>query len=249
MKVTRILAALALVVGFAGSAHAAGCARLSWGTCDPDVPNANYVVGTNTYQLVYSIFGSGDPNVGTDSQLRIRHYRPGSTSSTVPDSWRFDDSGCQTGSQLVLSNNALSKACPAYKGTNPLVITQYATDVDSSAFLRLAITYDNFSPSAAVRYTAWLITFDHSFSNIGPSPADLSSCGGVEQCENIYFDFANVLALTGFQLPLAPCDPAPIADPAHGPVIATWNGGCEAPVATQNTTWGKLKGIDRKSVV
>jgi hypothetical protein len=243
MKVTRILAALALVVGFAGTAHAQhGCARLSWGTCDPQVQDRSFTTA-GPYLMVYSIFGSPDGNVGTDSQVRIRHLNePGGSQAGTPDSWRFDDTGCQTGSQLTLtSNKALSKACPLYSGTNPLTITQFAMDVDGSMFMRLAITYDNFNPVATTRYTAWQITFDHTFSVAGPSAPDGSNCGGAELCENFSFDFAGVLGLDGIQHNIPDCDVAPAGTPAN--TEATWNGGCQGPVATAPVTWGKLKGM------
>jgi len=241
MKVTRILAALALVAGFAGTASAQhGCARLSWGSCDPQVQDKAFTTAT-TYQLVYSIFGSADPNVGTDSQIRIRHLNePGGTQAPTPDAWRFDDSGCQTGSQLVISTNGFSKACPAYKGTNPLTITQYAPDVDGSCFFRLAITYDNFTPVATTRYTVWLLTFDHTFSVAGPSDPGVT-CGGAELCENLSFDFAGVLAVSGTQFNIPNCDANPAGTPSG--TEATWNGGCQAGVATVPATWGKLKGL------
>src|SRR5262245_21040195 len=74
MKVTRILAALTLVVGFAGVAHAQGCARLTWGpgSCDPWVENKAFA-GPGQYTLVLSMFGVSAPNVGTDNQVRVRH--------------------------------------------------------------------------------------------------------------------------------------------------------------------------------
>jgi len=238
MKVTRILAAVALVAGFAGAAHAQnGCARLSWGTanCATWVENQNYGAA-GPYALTLAMQNVSAPNVGTDSQIRIRHLNePGGTQAPVPDSWRFDDSGCQTGSQLTLNNNG-SKTCPSMKGANSLAITQYATDVDGSAFLRLAITYDTFTPSAATKYTVWNVIFDHTFSNIGPTPADNSTCGGADLCENLSLDFAEVLAQTGQGLFLPGCD----SDPLKPGTLATWNGGCEPPVAAVPTTWGKL---------
>jgi hypothetical protein len=241
MKVTRILAALALVVGFAGTAHAQhGCARLSWGTCDPQVQDKAFTTAT-PYLMVYSIFQSPDGNVGTDSQIRIRNLGPGGVQMVTPDAWRFDDVGCQTGSQLTLtSNKALSKACPLYSGLNPLTITQFAQDVDGSMFCRLAITYDNFIPNPALRYTAWQILFDHTFSVAGPS-TPLQTCGGAELCENFSFDFAGVLGLTGIQYNIPNCDLAPAGTPAN--TEATWNGGCQGPVATLPATWGKVKGM------
>src|SRR6185369_1940089 len=169
--------------GFAGVANAQGhgCARLSWGTCDPQIADKSWTgAAGNPYLVIYSIFGSGDGNVGTDSQLRIRHLGPGGVQQTTPDAWRYDDSGCQTGSGVVIDNNAFSKDCPAYKGTKPLVITQFAQDVDGSSFFRLAITYDNFFPAAATRYTAWRLNFDQStYSVAGPSDPGVT-CGGAE---------------------------------------------------------------------
>jgi len=240
MKVTRILAALTLVAGFAGVAHAQnGCARLSWGAanCATWTENQAYT-GPAVYTLSYSMFGVSASNVGHDSQLRIRHLSGPPPSSAVPDSWRFDDSGCQTASQLAL-NETGSKTCPAMKGANSLAITQYAIDVDGSAFLRLAVTYDTFSPVAATRYVAWNVLFDHTFSSVGPTPPDNSTCGGAELCENFSLDFAQILASTGTAIPLPGCD----TDPSLPGVLATWNGGCAQPVATTPATWGKLKGM------
>src|SRR5262245_38802364 len=84
MKVTRIFAALALVVGVAGVAHAQ-CARLSWGTCDPWVENMNFTAPIS-YLLVESAQNVALPNVAHDSHLHI-----GAFSGAVPDCWRFDD--------------------------------------------------------------------------------------------------------------------------------------------------------------
>src|SRR5262245_45973924 len=119
MKVTRILAAFALTATLASMAHAEGCARISWASCDPW--NKNIPFSPSPLVLVYSATGLSSANVGTDSNL---HIYP-----AVPDAWRFDDAGCQTGSQLLLGTNAFNKACPALKGANSLTITQYAPDL------------------------------------------------------------------------------------------------------------------------
>src|SRR5215470_14948942 len=215
MKVTRILAALALVVGFAGAAHAAGCSRLSWGTCDPWVENQNFA-GTISYNLVWSITANPDQNAGTDGIIHIAHdFGP------VPDSWRFDDAGCQTASQLGLAHAALSKACPVFQGANSLQITQYQP-TPTGADLRLSNTYDLFTPSAASRYTVWIVTFNHAISSTGPTPPDNSTCGGVELCENLNLTYAQYLKPDN-TLPFMPsCD----ADPAFP--AGTWPGGATA---------------------
>jgi len=221
-------------------ARAAGCARLSWGTCDPWVENKNFG-NPGAYLLVYSIYGSPDGNVGTDSQVRIRHLSSGANVA-VPDAWRFDDSGCQAG-QVSLSNTGLS-GCPSYLGPNPLSITQYAIDSDGSASLRLAITYDNFNPSPSTRYTVWRISFQHTSSSAGPTPSDRSSCGGADQCANFALDFAEVLSLSGATINLSACD-SDAGTGAPAGTLATWNGGCPTSGPPEAATWGKVKGAYR----
>jgi hypothetical protein len=238
MKVTRIFAALLMVAGFAGAAHAQGCARLSWGTCDPWVENQNFGAAV-PYVLVESALGVGEQNVGTDSNIHI-----GAFSGPVPDAWRFDDTGCQTGSQLGLATKALSKACPVMLGPSSLAITNYfVPSGGGEADLRLSVTYDTFTPSAATRYTLWLVTFDHTFSSVGPTPPDLSSCGGAELCENLNLSFCMYLNLQNQLINLGSCDTDASYPPgAFVSGFATWNGGCH-PVATQAKTWGALKGL------
>jgi len=221
-------------------ARASGCARLSWGTCDPWVENKTFG-GPGTFLLVYSIFGSPDGNVGTDSQVRIRHLSGGSN-APVPDAWRFDDSGCQAG-QVTFNNTGFS-GCPTYRGTNPLSITQYAIESDGSATIRLAITYDNFTPSSSTRYTVWRINFQHSYSSTGATPSDHSTCGGAEQCANFSLDFAEVLALSGQTIYLSGCD-ADASTGAPAGTLATWNGGCPPSAPPEAATWGKVKGTYR----
>lgn len=236
MKVTRILAALALVTCFAGSANAApGCIRLSWASCDPwdqDQPFA----GPATYNLVVSAFDVTSPNVGTDMNI---HVRAGG-SGAVPDSWRFDDAGCQTSGQLQPSTAAFSKSCAALKGANSLTITNYAIGGTGEADLRLAITYDTFTPvGPGLRYTLWQLPLNHAFSAAGPSDPD--HCGGAEQCVFLTFTSAILLAATGQPENFAGCDvPIPGTQPA-----ATWNAGGTCPVAAQPATWGKVKGLYR----
>ena len=239
MKVTRILAAVLMTAGFAGAAHAQGCIRLSWGSCDPWNKDKTYT-GPAAYVLVQSIAGVDAPNVATDSNIRITAETP---TGAVPDAWRFDDTGCQTGSQLGLSSNGFSKVCLPFKGTNPLAITAYSTGGFGEGNLRLAIAYDTFDPAPATRYTTWIITFDHSFSTTGPSDPGLT-CGGAEIKENFQHlrednsYFAGYLTLDNQFVTLTPCD----QDPFN--IAATWNGGF-LPVAAKETTWGKVKGLYR----
>jgi hypothetical protein len=244
MKVTRILAALALLSCIAGAAQAQnGCARLSWVSCATWVENQNYA-GPNSYKLNLSYFGVGAPNVGVENQIRIRHLeKVGNTiSSAVPDAWHFEDTppGCQNvlGAGASQDNLATGTGCAAFRGPSPLLAPNFQIDLDGSAIISLNETYNNFSPVATTRYSVLNVAFDHSFSVTGPTTP--GGCGGVELCENFSIDFAMLDALSGFQLPLTNCDQDPTR--ADG-TVATWNGGCEQPVAATPTTWGKLKGM------
>jgi len=239
MKVTRILAAVALVAGFAGAAQAQqGCARLSWNSCDPWNENANFGL-PGVYLLIESAFGVTDPNVAHDSNLRIGQF-----SSDVPDAWRFDDAGCQTSLQATYDNKSFSKACPTLLGPAPLPLTNANYDPGTKTLtIRLSVAYDTFTPSPSLRYTLWRLTFDHTFSNAGPTPPDRSTCGGAELCQNLALDYAFYLNTANIHKDLVGCDtdsryPAGVF--ASG--FATWNGGC-LPVAAQPSTWGRVKGL------
>lgn len=234
MKVTRILVTLlALVAGFAGTAAAQPCSRLSWNSCDPWVPD-QVLVAPGIYKLVFSMTGVGDPNVGTDALLNIQ---PG----PIPDAWRFDENatGCNTAwdGQSNSTNSAFSKACPVMKGLSPSASSSYFVD-GSGVIMHLGLVYDTFSPVAGTRYTIWQLNFDHSFSKVGPT--DASACGGLETGLNFYLNNAAVLRVSGGALITAVCDNIP----GNPGAAATANGGAP-PVATQAATWGKLKGLYR----
>jgi hypothetical protein len=186
---------------------------------------------------------SGIPNFGTDSNLHL--------SPAVADAWGYqsDGSGCQdaVASNTLTTDNAAvsggkSGTCQAMKGNNSLTIVNYALDGAGEANLRLAITYDAFTPVAGPQ-TLWRIFFNHQlYSSVGPS--DPAHCGGVERCVN--FSLAppggkvDLLLTTGSSQPVGPCD----VIPGNPGAQATWNGGCP-PVATEPATWGKVKGLYR----
>lgn len=230
MKMARILVALALLVVVAGAAQAQqaypGCWRLSWNSCTPQVPDQAFTTAS-IYKLVLSATLVDQPNVGHDSNIII--------GPNVPDAWRFDDLGCQTGSQLVLSATAFAKTCPAMKGLNPLAITFYGYDaVSKNAALRLAITYDAIAtPVAATRYTLWQISFDHTYSVLGASTPG-ETCGGAGQGLNLDVDFCQMLQSNGVANFIGMCS---------GDARCTWAGG--PPVPTVPATWGKVKGLYR----
>jgi hypothetical protein len=252
MKAARPLCSLALLVGFSGIAHAQnGCARLSWDTCDPWVQD-KFGFGGGIYRVVESLYGLSGTTVGTETQIRISFGDP---ANGAPDAWRFDNAGCQTLSRLSATNSSTDPACPAM-GSNPVSSIQCWYDSDNNDYfmrnallLRLTTTFDEFAPSAATRYTAWQIAFDHSHSKFGPTSSDKSYCGNLEQGANFLIDYARTITSTGQQVDLASCDVNQFFYCGY----ITWDGGAywtEAggncgPVRTLPATWGKLKGMYR----
>lgn len=242
MKRVLVLLAVSVaclaVAGTVAAQDTQGTYRISWDNCDPQVVNKDWA-GVAIYKIVLSgdNFTPGDAidnNVGTDFNIDFRPVTP-----PLPDAWRFDDVGCQTGSQLILSSNALSKACAAFKGLNPLAITFYGADVANPAFaqLRLAITYDMFSPTAGLRYTFWQISFDHSYSTVNPTTPGVD-CGEVDQPLCIAPTFAILLTQRGIsaQMQLKAGDSGFVTWQSP----ATCNGIPSVPA-----TWGKVKGLYR----
>jgi len=256
MKFLRVLLSLAFLVALARPSSAQTvCSRLSWGTCDPWVETQNFN-GPTAYLLVWSITGTGEANVGTDGNIHIGEFGSG----PVPDSWRFDDAGCQTRSQLGLSTSGLTKACPSFKGANDYATASVSLTPQGQLELRLTETYDSFTPNAANRYTAWVITFDHSFSSAGPTPPDQATCGGAELCEGLNLTFADYLTPDNrlvlmpscdsdwyFPQPYWPQSPALLSgtSPAAGTSsgFALWNS-CYYD-KSQPSTWGRVKGLYR----
>src|SRR2546426_4960553 len=130
VRVARVPIALVLLFGLHGAAHAqAGCYRLSWGTCDPWA-RLSCFQGPGKYRLVLSGSGITSPNIGTDFNLHITFP----CSQSIPDAWRFDDPGCQTGSRLSLSSDALDSSCPVLRGPVLQEITNYSLNSDGYGF-------------------------------------------------------------------------------------------------------------------
>jgi hypothetical protein len=229
MKMARILVVLALLVVVAGTAQAQqaapGCYRLSWNTIGTQVADQPWA-GPAIYKLVLSATAVDQPNVGHDSNIII--------GPNVQDAWRFDDLGCQTGSQLVLASTAFSKTYPAMRGLNPLAITFYGYDMAThNTALRLAITYDEFAPVAATFYTLWQISFDHSYSVAGPTTPTVN-CGGAELGLNLDVEYCQMLQSSGTANFIGMCP---------NDARCTWAGGPAVP--TVPATWGKVKGLYR----
>ena len=232
-RILTTVAALAALSFLAGPTFAqTGNVRLSWGTCDPVVQNLDFTGPGQIATMVLSALGTGSPHKGYRFKVLV--------SSGLPDAWRFDADGCNVG-QLSLNTAGLSKACPAFQGTNPLPIFNYGYEVDGAG----TATYDVLNaynevlaPNAGTRYTVFQGLFNHAFSNTGPRDPALE-CGNAEQ------PICFALVHTEFLNPDLTIIPFGVEND-----FLTWQDagnstGC--PGATQNeaTTWGRVKGLYR----
>jgi hypothetical protein len=212
-----------------------GLLRLSWDGCDPIVENKDYL-GDGRSQiatLVLSVSGCDLENNGHRSVLVI--------GPDVPDAWRFDDTGCQTG-QLEIRHSGVSKACPGFQGARPLGLYLFNyVPGPRNVELDIANTYDAFTPLSGQRYTLWQARFDHRFSTSGSggsggacsfasSPLCFRVPGEARRPELLLVDSS----ITYFSWEK---DWVTWQDPVnaiHCPLIQA-----------QDSTWGKVKGLYR----
>jgi hypothetical protein len=177
-------------------------------------------------------------NTGTDITVSCKRGLP--PYGPVPDCWRFEDTGCQTSSRIEFRAAAFSKAlCPLLQGEAPLSLTRYGYDPgDGHVSIRLANTYNAFTPSPTALYTVWQVRFDHSFTDM-VDPVEPDSCAGGQE----------VLVLEvlrgGGMAPhlLTPADST--IDFVEGVVgdwllCVNWN-----PAPTLPTSWGRVKATYR----
>jgi len=213
--------------------------RLSWDVCDgPGQVVEKVWAGPGVYTLVLSgrDFTPGDDldnNVGHDFSI---DFRP--IGGPLPDAWRFDDIGCQTGGRLAPSTAAFSKTCPAMEGKNAIPIAIFgAATPPTYAQLRLTSTYDKFTPVPATRYTFWVIGFNHTYSVLDPTTPGLT-CGEVDRQLCIGLNFAILATWRGVA--------AYLMTTVGDDEFVTWNGptsSCAMP--TLPATWGSVKSLYR----
>jgi hypothetical protein len=251
MKVTRFLLSAALLLGFAGISHAqvtpvpeaGGTMQLSWDNCAPLVQNKNMLAGANV--LFASVTNHSLPHQAYQVWLLI-----GDSNRQLPDAWRFDAAGCNGGffSFAAQPPVALSKTCPGFvpAATQQFTIPVYqmappglgyATTL-GNAFLAVSYPTGSNNINPAVRYHLAGFTFDHTFSTPGPTPADLSTCGGFERgmCLVAIPDKCTWLNMQGEEFEFNGISSA----------FVTYNGGtagglCPGVIPAEQKTWGSIK--------
>jgi hypothetical protein len=232
-RLLTLFAVAALVAVAVSPANAGnGVLRLSWDDCDPLVLNKNWS-GPNLYKLVLSVTAADVENQGHRSQVLV--------GPNVPEAWRFDAAGCNTG-QLTVSHNALSKECLAFQGNQPLGLSQYSYDgVTGRATLDIANAYDPFLPLAPDRYTVWQATFDHAFSAPGDEdPVLFCRFAAQPLCFVLLTPITEVLLVDGTKQAFDGADSEWVSWEDPGNEL-----GCPLPTQNNTTTWGKVKGLYR----
>jgi hypothetical protein len=112
--------------------------------------------------------------------------------------------------------------------------------------VRLSVAYDTFTPVVTQTYTLWNVTFDHSFSSVGPTPPGNATCGGAEVPVCISIPSPGDVTQESFILTAANThEDFTFQNPTDQ--FLTWNSaaGCPGTVPTQPSTWGHLKGLYR----
>jgi hypothetical protein len=255
MKVTRFLLSAVLLVGFAGVSfaqvtpipEAGGNLQIQWDTCVlPVVQNKNSTAGPNT--IYATVSGHSLPHQAYAIWLLV-----GDSNRQLPDAWRFDSQGCAGGLYSFVQQPpaALSKLCPGFvPAATPQVTIPayqfapaglgYATTLGNPS---LSVAYSNGglgSPNInpALRYHLAGFTFDHTFSTPGPTPGDLSTCGGFERgmCIVAIPNKCSWVDLAGIEWEF---NGVPAA-------FLTYNGGtagglCPGVIPAEQKSWGSIK--------
>jgi hypothetical protein len=221
-------------LAFAGVSEAAiGTIDLSWDGCTGPVDK------TTTTPGVYSLFIT---EVGQDQAARAYDVRLvyGNATQEVPDAWRFDAEGCETGAAIQL--DFASKVCPSF-----------AQETDSSATIRVVGFVPPSDPYAttlmrilfahayapgnpvepATRHLLERIQFDMNDAVVGAGTA--TTCGGFEQAICFALTYATFLDLDRNEVPFNRAR-TPLTVSFDGP-IAT----CPGVVPVRAETWGSIK--------
>jgi hypothetical protein len=231
-------------LGAAGTSHAQ-TADISWDACFPIVTNKTIGAAAGPVTFFASAIGQSVPH-----QAYQVWWLVGDANRTLPDAWRFDSGGCNGGffSYAAQPPVAMSKACPGFvpAATQQFTIPVfqlappplgYATTT-GNGFLAVSYPAGVLAPNPATRYHLAGFTHDFTFASVGPTPPDLSTCGGVEtpMCINLIRNRVSWLDMAGTEFLFAI---------GNGTLTVNSIAGCPA-VPAQPTTWGTIKGQYRR---
>jgi hypothetical protein len=240
-----MLLAMLLLTVTASRSVAENGVSLSWDNCAG--PFNKSITGGATADVYISVLGQSQVSQAYEV---VTFLSPATVA--FPDAWRFDPTGCEGSTRIALNHlapAAVAGSCPSFQGAFQSVqIKDYEFDtVSNKVRIVLADAYPNMDPATGVnhgnpgavnpaqRYFLADYHFDFTSANAGPSPVDLSTCGGVEAPMCFMLTMATWVDLNGEEIPwawnsgyLTANDPQ---DRSHCPSVV--------PVVAK--TWGSLK--------
>jgi hypothetical protein len=247
--------AVVAALAFAGSSYAApGLVQMSWTGCNttPTTDIAFTAGQAATLNLFVFLTNQSDPT----QSYQVKILYGASATKTVPDAWRFDAVGCQTSAFVTLNHQppaAVSKTCLSFQDAGGPHSSLQIKDV---SFVAASLGYPTTLmdaqvanaypvgnvPSAATKYFLMDAEFNQSFSNVGPTPGDNSTCGNAEipMCFNLASATYIINDGSGDELPFT----------FHGGATGDWATAHEASqgaapscqaTPVQTRTWGQIK--------
>jgi hypothetical protein len=238
MKWSQVGAAVLLLGATATSARAVDSVSINWDSCTG--PINKVLTGGGVADAYASLIGQSETSQGYECIVIGRPIAGG----VMPDAWRFDPTGCE-GSSLFTLNHlapaAVAKTCPSLQGTQiSLQIKDYSFDPTTGAVrIVIANAYPNGgagNPAATdptQRYFMADFHFDLTYATTGPTPPDLSTCGGLEVPVRFSIVDAIWLDLSGVERAMLFSNGSITANDPHA-----------VPVTT--TSWGAIKSQYRK---
>jgi hypothetical protein len=246
MMRNRWLLALLLLAVTASRAMADGGVNFCWDACLGPVNKA--ASGGGSADAYVSVLGQSQ--VAQSYQV---HVLVGLGYSPIADAWRFDAAGCEGRARFTLNDlapAAVAASCPSFQGNVPSVhIKDFSYDpIAYRGSITLAVAYPNADPvtgasrgnpaatDPAQRYFLANDHFDLTDASVGPTPADLSTCGGIEVPLCFTVTSASWLDLAGNE------SFWPIANEFISTNDPNGNHGCPGVVPAAPKTWGAVKG-------
>jgi hypothetical protein len=219
-----------------------GTVDLSWNGCTPvvaDRDTTGLAAANNTVTIFASVLGANTPTSGYEVDFIY-----GDATANTPDAWDFSPAGCQgSGAVAMLPTPpaALSKSCPAFQQIAASLqikdVNKVSASADPYAPNLIRVVFANafpagVTPIVTTRYFLASVTFDHTFSVVGPSSPGLT-CGNFETA--VCFKMSKAIYIenvTGNEFSFL-----------RGNSVLTFGGltACGG-VPVKPTTWGKIKG-------
>jgi hypothetical protein len=230
----RLAWSLVVASFLAGSSvHAQPHAWLNWDACSTPFSNlTKFFSGPTVVHEVVSASGFSGTVTGYVLKLVVQSDNLYNfPSNPLPDAWRFDGAGCQTGHLSITPDGA---GCGALAPTGATTFMS-AGLVGQQLLITYSVTFPPYTP-AATNFVLADLAFDHAQSAAGTPP---SGCGGAERQACFTIQSASWLD---------------VYLTAHPISFETFSGlewqpspglGCLGDLPVHNSSWGTLKTLYR----